>query len=226
MRTRASGTKLVSMSDTHAGGNGQGPSGTEPGAGRAAESEPPDAEIGELALVCRRYVKRAIGVELDFSPETLPVLDYYVDQARRDARERPDLLGLMARVVGAYFGEVARRQFDLFWRMPSADAHTWQLCGHSVFLAISPIGVAYDALSASTEHAGPSSELRLAPDERELVEQRLASLPEVTEREYFLLATRLEVIETTVEALRAQMLQAGGGDIEFDLRDYELDPWA
>jgi hypothetical protein len=223
MRTRATGAKLASMSDMHSDRNGQGPLGT--GAGRAAESEPPEARIGELALICTQYVHRAIGVELDLCPETLPVLDHYVDQVRRDASERPELVGLIAPVVGAYFGEVARRHLDLFWRLPSADAQTWQLCGRSVFLALSPIGVAYDVLCWSTEHAGPSSELRLAPDERELVDQRLANLPSVTEKEYFMLATRLEAIEITSEALRAQMLRAGSADIEFDRRDYELDPW-
>ena len=218
--------KLATMCDKPGAGDRDAGHGSEPGAGPERVPDGPDAEIVELSAACRQYVGSAFGIELDFSPETLPLLDHYVKGARADVAGRPQLLPLMARVVGAYFGEVARRHLGLFWYLPSADAHTWQVCGRSAFLSISPIGVAYDALTASGDHSGPSSQLRLSPEERDFVQRRLDSLPEVSDEEYYLLSTRLEILEIAADALRAQMQAAGCGDVEFDLRDYLPDPWA
>jgi hypothetical protein len=209
------------MSELPGGENGQGGHDLDPGPDGAGTFALAPAEISELVDVCRQYVQRAVGVELDLTPETLPVLDHYVRVSRQHVEQRPQLLVLMARVVGGYFGEVARRHLGLFWHVPSADMHEWQLYGRSVLLAISPIGVAYDALHGSGEHDGPSSSLCLTPEERELVDRRLASLPPVPEEEYYLLSTRLEVVEIAVEALRAQMLQDGTADVEFAASDYE-----
>jgi len=199
---------------------------SERGAGADRAEDTGQAEIAELSAACRQYVRSSLGIDLDFAPETLPLLDHYVTGTRADIAERPQLRPLMARVIGAYFGEVARRHLGLFWYLPSGDAHTWQVCGRTAFLSINPVGVAYDALSATGEHEGPSSQLRLSPEERELVQRRLENLPAVSEEEYFLLSTRLEILEIATDALRAQMQSTGGGDVEFDIRDYLPDPWA
>lgn len=186
--------------------------------GGAAGAPPP--EIAELSAACREYVERATGLSPDYTPETLPLVDHYIDLARDDIRGRPELLPLVARAIGAYFGEVVRRQVPGFWRIPSADAHEWRLCARPVFLWLNPVGVAYDALHQSTEHDGPSSRLELAPEERDAVDRRIAELPDVREEEYFLLSTRLEVIEIAADALKAQMLEGGNADVEFDESDY------
>ena len=39
---------------------------------------PPPEQIADLARACVDYVKRALHVELDFSAETLPMLDHYL----------------------------------------------------------------------------------------------------------------------------------------------------
>lgn len=185
---------------------------------------PAPAEIVELVRSCRQYVRRAVGIEPDLTPETLPVLDHYAGLVRQGAERRPELLPLLARAIGAYFGEVLRRELAFFWSLPSSDVHTWRLCASSVLLAINPVGVAYDALCASTDHDGPSSELRVAREERAIVDRRLLSLPPVSEAEYFMLATRVEVLEIVVEALSAQMAAAGTADVEFDESDYADGP--
>jgi hypothetical protein len=209
------------MSEPPRGENGERGRGPDPGPGGAGSYALAPPEITELVDACRQYVQRAVGVELDLTPETLPVLDHYVRLSRQHLEQRPELRALMARVVGGYFGEVARRHLGLFWHVPSADMHEWQLYGRSVLLAISPIGVAYDALHGSGEHDGPASSLCLTPEDRELVDRRLASLPPVPEDEYYLLSTRLEVVEIAADALRAQMLQDGTADVEFEASDYE-----
>lgn len=188
------------------------------------EAEPPPAAITELAEACRQYVERATGIQPDYSPETLPLVDHYLDLVRDSIQERPELLPLIARAVGAYFGEVVRREVPGFWSIPSADAHEWRLCARPVFFSLNPIGVAYDSIHGTSEHDGPSSQLKLAPEEREVVDRRIAELPQVREEEYFLLSTRLEVIEIAADALRSQMLEGGQAGVQFDEDDYAAGP--
>lgn len=186
----------------------------------SAGSDAPPDEIVELAETCRQYVYGVTGVELDYTPDTLGVLDHYLTLARAGIEERPELLPLAARAIGAYFGEVVRRVMPSFWVLETADDHDWRVCARTAFLSFNPVGVAHDALAGSTEHSGPSSDLRVAPEEREIAEARLAQLPDVPEEDYYLMTTRLEVIEVTYEALRLEMEQQGTADVRFDESDY------
>jgi hypothetical protein len=185
-----------------------------------APEPPPPEVIQDLARSCQDYVKKAVGVELDYTADTLPLLDHYIAAVRADILEREELRGLVAHAVGAYFGEVVRRTFGGFWRMPSANVHDWAVCARPVFLSINPMAVALDALAAGQEHDGPRSDLRVAPEYREAVNQRLSALPPVAEEEFYLLSTRLEAIEVAVDALRASMSADGYEDQEFDEGDY------
>lgn len=188
----------------------------------AARDAPPD-EIGDLVEACGEYVRRALGMELDLSPETLPVLDHYLSLVRATTEDRPELEPLVTRAVGAYFGELVRRRVGGFWMVPDADAHHWLVCATPVYLSFNPVGVAYDALTGRSEHDGPSAELRLAPEDREPVEQRLAALPPMSEDDYFLLSTRLEAIDIAVDTLRGQMMAGGQEDVTFEPADYDAD---
>lgn len=198
--------------------------GDEPEEEEGIDPEAPPPGIAELSEACRQYVQRATGLLPDYCPETLPLVDYYLDQVRDSTNERPELLPLVVRAVGAYFGEVVRRQVPGFWIIPSLDAHDWRLCARPVFLSLNPIGVAYDAIHRKSAHDGPSSQLKLAPEDREVVDRRVAELPPVREEEYFLLSTRLEVIEIAADALRAQMLEGGTAGVQFDEDDYAEQP--
>lgn len=180
---------------------------------------PPDP-IFELAGACLEYVRRALGFDLDFSQETLPVLDHYVATVRKDLAARPELGQLVARASGAYFGEVVRVVLPGFWRVPSANIHDYQLCFRSAFLWLNPLGVGYDALYAGAEHDGPRSMLRVAPDDREFLERRLATLPPVPEDQYHLFTTRLEVLEVAHEALVARLEEQGYSAVELTEEDY------
>lgn len=189
----------------------------------AAEVDAPPEEISELVAMCVEAVARAAGVGLDFTADTLPILDHYVSLASASARERPELLPLLSRSVGAYFGELLRRELSGFWRIPSANVHDWALCARHVFLWINPLGVAFDALAGDAEHEGPRSQLHVAPEYRAAVDARLALLPEVSPEEFFLLATRFEVIQLAAETLAVEMSNAGYSDTEFELEDYDAE---
>lgn len=184
-----------------------------------ADSPPPEA-IQELLGAAADYVERAVGVALDFTPDTLPLVDHYLQLARAGTDERPELIPLVVRPVGAYFGEVIRRCVPAFWQVESGDIADWWLCAERIFLAINPMGVAYDALAQGGRHDGPPSTLHVAPEDRAAVEERLKLLPEVPEDEYYLLSTRLEVIQTVADALGARA-EAGLGAMVLEWEDYE-----
>jgi hypothetical protein len=191
-----------------------------PGVDVAALAE----EIRELSASCEQHVRDAVGLALDGSIETLPILDHYVRLSREAARERPELLPLLARTVGAYFGQVVADHFGGFWLLPSADVYTWHVCLRSVYLAFNPIGMAHSALTWSLDPAyasgGPPAEVRLAREDREWIEQRLAALPPVREGDFFALSTRVEGLEIAVAALGEQLAAAGTADVVFDDDDY------
>ena len=180
---------------------------------------PPDP-IPEYVNACLEYVRRATGFELDFSGETLPVLDHYVGTVRETLTERPELAQLVSRATGAYFGEVVRTIIPGFWRVPSASVHDWQLCSRVAYLWVNPVGIAYDALHGSSEHDGPRSLLRCAPEDRPYLERRLSTLPPLPEDQYFLFSTRLEVLEVANEALHARLEEQGYADTELTEDDY------
>lgn len=186
-------------------------------------TDAPPPAVEELTLTALDYVKRALGVALDFSPETLSVLDHYAQTVRDHLTQNPGLAAVVAPALGAYFGEVVRAHLDGFWRIPSPNQHDWAVCLRPAFLAINPIAVAYDAIHGGTEHDGPRSLLRVAPEDREYLDRRLETLPPVPEDEFFLFTTRFEVLEVATEALTAKMQAEGYGGTEYSPEDYGVD---
>jgi hypothetical protein len=186
----------------------------------------PPEPVAELVTVCLDYVRRALKFELDFTSDTLPVLDHYVATIQATKVERPELAPLVARATGAYFGEVVRAWIPGFWRVPSANVHDWQLCSRVCFLWWNPIGVAYDAIYGEAEHDGPRSMLRCANEDRAFLERRLEALPPVPAGQYHSFVTRFEVIEVANEALRARLDEQGYEGTELGDEDYarEMSP--
>ena len=189
-----------------------------PFAGYVADDAPP--LVAELADACVRFVERALTVRLDFTSDTLSVLDHYVAETRKELADKPEALGLVARAVGAYFGEVVRRRVPSFWHLPSEDPAGWELQLEPVFLAVQPVAVAYDAIALGDED-GPTAAFELEDEDRGAVEARLGELPQVGDEEFYSLATRLEVLDIVVDAVKARMMSGGLGDVSFGPSDYE-----
>jgi hypothetical protein len=95
-------------------------------------------------------VKQSVGFTLDFEPETLPVLDHYVELARKAVHERKETAPLVAQAIGAYLGEVTRRKYGGFWRTED-DPRSFRVEFEPVYLVLRPIELASRALELPIE---------------------------------------------------------------------------
>jgi hypothetical protein len=179
----------------------------------------PPAQVAELVAACMRFVASKYKVALDGTPDTLSLVDQYVREARTAYEARPESIDLVAPAVGAYLGEVMRQEFAAEW-FGEGSHEAWRLYFHNVFLSFNPVGIAREAITMKDE-AGWNAHLTLDPAERELIDQRLAAMPEIDEDEYYLPTTRFDVITAVVETLRAHAEASGTGDVTFTREDYD-----
>ncbi len=180
-------------------------------------SYPPEA-VADLAAACERFVLTKYGVRLDKTKDTLSILDHYVREARAEIVEKPESLPLLQATIGAYFGEVVRGEFESSW-FADGDHDGWRLDLVNVYLTFNPLGMAREALLLE-DAEGWHAHLEMDEAEREEVERRLSRLPEVSDEDFYLPTTRFEVIEIAIDAIRAQMLERGLGDVTFGPKDY------
>jgi hypothetical protein len=167
-------------------------------------SEPPSEHdtppvVLDLADSCVRFVKRALRIELDYTPDTLPILDHYLREAQ--GVERDEVINLLAPAAGAYFGEVVRRHLGPSrWHWVSDDFGECRVEFDRCFLSFNPIGSALEAVLGS-EVEGYGSHLALLPEDEGLVRAALARTGEVAEDDFYRLAVRFEVLEQVVALL-------------------------
>jgi hypothetical protein len=177
---------------------------------------PPESVL-ELAAACVRFVAASVQLEPDFTPETMPLVDHYLREARVAVRQRPETLSLVANAIGVYLGEVIRRAHPCWWNLDGSDPVDWRLEFRDVYLSFAPVQVIIAALSRpGTPPAlkaaddviddSPEPGLQLAPEDRDAVFQRLEDLPPVSEDDYYAPSTRLEVIDIAVAAIRSNLL--------------------
>jgi hypothetical protein len=146
-----------------------GTNGNSNGQSRAASSNEagaPPTVIADLAASCVRYVQHGVGFTLDFEPETLPVLDHYVDLARKAANERKEAAPLVAQAIGAYLGEVARRKYGGFWRIED-DPRSFRVEFEAVYLILRPIELVSRALELPVEPRGPDVSTKRKSDDED-----------------------------------------------------------
>jgi hypothetical protein len=184
---------------------------------------PPPAAVLDLAEACIRYVERAVGVKLDFTVETLPLLDHYVAGARdvlsgratpvRAAGATPDPgaenVDLVAQAAGAYLGEVIRRRYPCWWRV-GGDGVDHRLEFYRLYLVVQPITLIHEALVLDAEKGVQElGGLDMDEDDKEAATARLAELPEVPFEEFVAPSTRVEVLDIVIDAVRVLHMQAG-----------------
>ena len=191
------------------------------GSGKTHEPDsdaPPEAVL-ELASACVRFVASRYGVALDFTADTLPLVDQYVRDAKADAATRPETLPLLAASVGAYLGEVMRTQVGAFW-FAEGDHSAWRLYFTHVYLACNPLGMILEALDPELAE-GWHAHFEIDPADADIVATRLAAIPDVEADVYSLPTTRMEALTIVHEALRAHMESQNVGDVRFGPEDYK-----
>lgn len=190
----------------------------------------PSAALVDLAEACVRYVtammselsgKPSPDLAPDYTPETLSLVDHYVAESRRALASRPEALPLTANTVGAYLGEVVRRQHRCWWRIDEGDPSGWRLEFEAGMLAFYPMQVAYSLLAADESSEDQWSGFELDDADRDAVSDRLAELPPVSEEEFLLPSTRLEVLDIALETILARTVDDPNAKRSLGPKDYD-----
>lgn len=161
--------------------------------------------VRDLAVACVQFVERATGVLLDFTSDTLPLLDHYL---RSVGTSQPEIRGLVAPAAGAYFGELVRRVYPARWHAPVDDHAAWRIEFETCFLFFNPVALALEAIDGHEAVEGGAGFGVTNQDRGHLV-LALEVLGTLPEDEYYLLSTRYDVLESVVDRLM------GGAEKEF-----------
>lgn len=167
-------------------------------------------QLAALRRAAGDYVERAVGCKLDGSEDSLAFVDHYIDEVRKGAPPKPDVLRLIAAALGAYLGELAIGRFGGRWLVlpPAKDPDNdnegedesdvesrWRVELEAAPLRVDPIGMAAAALIRP-----PKDELDafvLSPGHRHLYEPlqtALGRLAPVSEDYYYSLTGRFETL--------------------------------
>jgi len=148
----------------------------------------------------RNYVKRAVGVELDDSEESLAYVDHYIASTARAETLKPEVLALVAPALGAYFGQVAIARFGGKWLIEGADPAAWRVELEPAPLTFHPVGMAAEALRGE-EVEGYDAAFTTRADLMGPLDEALAATPPVDEAYYYSLTGRLETLAHALDIL-------------------------
>ena len=169
--------------------------------------EPVPEPVHLLTEGCVQFVHKALGVALDYTQETLPVLDHYMTLVRE--RQKDEILALLAPACGAYFGEMVRRVLgDGRWYCPPDDYASWRLEFDRCFLHFNPVGVALETVIVG-DAEGWSGHFQVLPEDRARVEDALERAGSVTEDDYYKFSVRFDVLQTIYDIMVAQAHSRG-----------------
>ncbi len=163
-------------------------------------------EIVDLTAACIMAVSRTLSFDLDFTQDTLPILDHYLSQIDPEDEEAR---GIAAPMAGAYFGELIRRTVaPSRWHTPEGEYERWRLECERVMLSFNPIGVALEAIVGQSVE-GSGAHLDVPPASRDVAHTALALYEDARADDYFRLTLRFEAIEQLHIALD-KARRAGG----------------
>jgi hypothetical protein len=178
---------------------------------------PVPPRVREYADQAVDYVRRALGVTLEYDSDTLPLLDHYL---RTVPDTQPATMELVVATSGAYFGEVVRRRLGGRWEANGDDAE-WRIV-LPTGLNFSPAGFVASAI-AQADLDDLDSELDAPPRMRPYVQQALQRMGEVSVEDYYSLCGRLDTVEHVHEVLVAVAAQMLGN---IDAEDAPVEPVA
>ena len=159
--------------------------------------------VGEYAGQAAEYVRRAIGTELEYDSDTLPLLDHYLRTAKTNDAAA---LELLVTTAGSYFGEVVRRQLGGRWEGIDDDPHDWRVV-LPTGLNISPTSIVAAAILRKDDIDGFDTRIDAPPAMLTYVKQALSRMGHTTVDDYFSLCGRLDTLEHLQEVLVAVAAQ-------------------
>lgn len=163
----------------------------------------------EFAARTVAYVQCAVGIELEFDSDTLPVLDHYLGTVPCGD---PNAVVLIATTAGAYFGEVVRGALGGRWDLTAGQPDLWRVV-LPTGLSFNPAGVVAEAI-LQRDDLDLSSAFDMPPKLAPHVEAALERMGEVTTEVYYSLCGRLDTLEHLQDvllAIAAHKLAAKGG---------------
>jgi hypothetical protein len=182
---------------------------------------PVPARVREYADQAVEYVRRALGVSLEYDSDTLPLLDHYlrtmIDPHLGDGQ--PATVELVVATSGAYFGEVVRRRLGGRWEA-SGEETDWRVV-LPTGLNFSPAGFVAAAI-AQADLDDLDSEFDAPPRMRPYVQRALERMGEVSVEDYYSLCGRLDTLEHVHEvlvAVAAQMM----GNVDDEIPEHASD---
>lgn len=157
-----------------------------------------DPVVMDLTVACVTSAKNATGLELDLTPDTLPILDHY---AKLVDSSRDEMVSLVAPMCGAYFGELIRRHLDDgAWSIDRDDYAAWRLRFEASSLTFNPVGIALEVLLGQ-DVPDWGAHLQTASEDRARVERALGVLGDVREKDYYTFSVRYEAIDQAYRGL-------------------------
>jgi len=164
------------------------------------------ARVREYADQAVEYVRRALGLTLEYDSDTLPLLDHYLRTLSEVGSDQPATVQLVVTTAGAYFGEVVRRRLGGRWETGGDDIE-WRVV-LPTGLNFAPAGFVAAAI-AMADLDDLDSEFDAPPRMRPYVQRALERMGEVSLEDYYSLCGRLDTLEHVHEvlvAVAAQML--------------------
>ena len=165
----------------------------------------PDPRVAPFVEAARGYVRRAIGLELDESIESLAFVDHYVSTLRKETQTKlePDVLRLTAAAVGAYFGQVLIGAFGGGWVIARAAEPTpelWQLELDPPSVSLYPVALAAAALAGEAVD-GYDDRITPALGDVAALQQLLEGKSPIDAAYFYSLTGRFELVEEMRELL-------------------------
>lgn len=159
----------------------------------------PPSLVEEMATTCVSYVREALSLTLDYTPETLPILDHYVRTKVGDPT--PELAQLLITTLGAYFGEVIRRSLPgARWYAPETEYTEFRVEFDPFFLHFNPLGVAAEVLEGE-DVEGYGTHFQILDEARASIEDALVSNESVSADDYYSFTIRYETLELVTSVL-------------------------
>lgn len=183
-----------------------------------SDTESSTTPAEDLVGACVVAVQNALGLELDFTPDTLPILDHYAQMAAESGQE--ETIQLVTPMAGAYFGELVRRHLGpARWHAPD-DYQEWRIEMEQIFLHFNPVGVALEVL-LQEDAPGWSAHFSVLEGDRTAVRKALDLLGDVESDDYYRFSVRWEVLDQVVATLTQRALTSGDTHRVFSAEVYQ-----